>query len=244
MKSSRIESLILVAALVAPAAGCVSRPPTIAHVHIGHAVTGVHVTPEQKGYFSQAEERAREIDALARSAAAGNDLVAIKKDIATARTATMSNDSFGLKHALVMSANHITFAATSADASINLQQSAPLFARDIARVVERCELIALLANDVESSTSAGEAAVIAAEISKLAAANLEGEESDGDGKPGSTAAEYGIAQLKSQLDALVARENPPYVAVDQWYLFNLVRLPNGIWVFDKLGRGGNIEGYQ
>ena len=23
-----------------------------------------------------------------------------------------------------------------------------------------------------------------------------------------------------------------------------VRLPNGKWVFDKLGRGGNIEGYK
>jgi hypothetical protein len=34
------------------------------------------------------------------------------------------------------------------------------------------------------------------------------------------------------------------VTVDQWYLFNLVRLPNGKWVFDKLGRGGNIEGYK
>jgi len=27
-------------------------------------------------------------------------------------------------------------------------------------------------------------------------------------------------------------------------LFNLVRLPNGKWVFDKFKRGGNIEGYK
>ena len=43
---------------------------------------------------------------------------------------------------------------------------------------------------------------------------------------------------------MIGREKPPYVTVDQWYLFNLVRLPNGKWVFDKFGRGGNIEGYK
>ena len=143
-----------------------------------------------------------------------------------------------------MAANHITFAATSPDASLNLQQSAPVFANDIARVVERCELITLLGRDVAASTAVPEATVLAGEIKKLAAANLDGEDTDGDGKLGTTPAEYGVAQLRTQLDAMVARENPPYRTVDQWYLFNLVKLPNGRWVFDKLGRGGNIEGYQ
>ena len=224
--------------------GCVSHPPTIAHVHVGHAVTGVHVTPGQKGYFQQAEERARAAAEKARATSASQDLAEIKGFAAAIIAATESKEQFGLKHALVMAANHITFAATSPDASVNLQQSAPVFARNITRVVERCELIALLGKDVEASASVPEATVLAAEIYKLAAANLDGEDSDGDGKPGSTPAEYGVAQLRVELDALVARENPPYRTVDQWYLFNLVKLPNGRWVFDQLGRGGNIEGYQ
>ena len=111
-------------------------------------------------------------------------------------------------------------------------------------MVERCELITLLGKDVEASATVPEATVLTTEIRKLAAANLDGEDTDGDGKVGTTSAEYGIAQLRAQLDAIVARENPPYRTVDQWYLFNLVKLPNGRWVFDKLGRGGNIEGYQ
>ena len=49
---------------------------------------------------------------------------------------------------------------------------------------------------------------------------------------------------RAELQAMIARENPPYRTVDEWYLFNLVRLPNGRWVFDKLGRGGNIDGYK
>jgi hypothetical protein len=143
-----------------------------------------------------------------------------------------------------MSANHISFAATSPDASLNLQQAAPVFAKDIAHVVERCELIALLGRDVAASASVDEAAVLAAEIQKLTDANLSGVDADGDGKAGGTPAEFGVVQLRAVLDAMVARENPPYRTVDQWYLFNLVKLPNGRWVFDKLGRGGNIEGYQ
>ncbi len=56
--------------------------------------------------------------------------------------------------------------------------------------------------------------------------------------------EFGLLQLRKELEAVIAREKPPYVTVDQWYLFNLVRLPNGKWVFDKFGRGGNIDGYK
>ena len=236
---------LLAAILLAAAAGCVSHPPTIAHVHIGHAVTGVHVTPGQKGYFQQAEERAREAAEKAQRREASEDLAEIKALAASIMQATESKEQFGLKHALVMAANHITFAATSPDASLNLQQSAPAFARDITRVVERCELIALLGKDVAASDVGGRG------------------DGAGRGDPQARRREpgrrrhrrrrqgwappppsIGVAQLRAQLDAMVARENPPYRTVEQWYLFNLVKLPNGRWVFDKLGRGGNIEGYQ
>ena len=40
-------------------------------------------------------------------------------------------------------------------------------------------------------------------------------------------AEFGMKQLRAQLDGIIARESPPYRTVDQWFLFNLVRLPNG-----------------
>jgi hypothetical protein len=101
-----------------------------------------------------------------------------------------------------------------------------------------------LGKDVQSSTSIKEASVSVAEIAKLAQANLAGDDSNGDGVAGSVPSEYGLLQLRKELEAIVAHESPPYVTVDQWYLFNLVRLPNGRWVFDKLGRGGNIEGYK
>jgi hypothetical protein len=223
---------------------CVSRPPTIAHVHLGHALTGVHVTPGKQGYLLVAEKQAEDVYALAQKATTGADLAQLKADVAAAVNATNSTTEFGLKHSLVMASNHISFAATSPDASKNVQDAAPVFAHDTVRVVERCELIGLLGKDVAVSSSVKEAQLLAGEISLLAKANLEGEDADHDGVVGGNPAEFGMKQLRAELDGIIARENPPYRTVDQWYLFNLVKLPNGRWVFDKLGRGGNIDGYQ
>ncbi len=224
--------------------GCVTRAPTIAHVHLGHALTGVHVTPNREGYLLVAQTRAQEAQTFAQQAAASATLDDMKSRIAVAVAATSSDENFGLKQSLVLAANHVSFAATSEDASVNVQQSAPVFAHDIARVVERCELIALLGKDVAAAKSPQEATIAIEEIAKLTGANLAGEDADGDGKIGTTPAEYGIRQLRSEFDVMIARESPPYRTVDQWYLFNLVRLPGGRWVFDKLNRGGNIEGYK
>lgn len=240
MMRSAVTLVVLMLAL----GGCTSRPPTIAHVHIGHAITGVHVTPNQEGYLVTAEHRAGQTVEFTRLAASSSDLADIKKNVAAAVKATDSDADFGVKQAIVMAANHITFAATSDDASVNVQRAAPKFASDITRVVERCELIVLLGKDVASSTSPEDAAVSVAELGKLAQANVAGDDSNGDGVVGSAPSEYGLAQLRKELQAMIARENPPYVTVPQWYLFNLVRLPNGRWVFDKLGRGGNIDGYK
>ena len=239
----RLAALVMVLSLLG-AVGCTTRPPTIAHVHIGHAITGVHVTPNQEGYLVTAERRGGEAVEFTRVAAGSTDLAVIKQNVAAAVKATDSENEFGVKQAIVMAANHITFAATSDDATVNVQQAAPIFAAHITRVVERCELIDLLGKDVAASTSAQEAGVSVVELGKLTQANVSGDDANGDGVVGSIPSEYGLVQLRKELEAMIARENPRYVTVPQWYLFNLVRLPNGRWVFDKLGRGGNIDGYK
>jgi hypothetical protein len=240
----RAAAVLCTLAALSGLGGCVSHQPTIAHVHIGHAITGVHVTPNQEGYLVTAERRGGQAVDYGKRAATSTDLAQIKQDIAAAVKATDSEDDFGVKQAIVMAANHITFAATSDDASLNVQHSAPTFANDITRVVERCELIVLLGKDVAASTSVKDATVAVAELNKLTQANVAGEDSNGDGALGSAPSEYGLVQLRKELEAMIAREHPAYVTVPQWYLFNLVRLPNGKWVFDRLGRGGNIDGYK
>jgi hypothetical protein len=245
MRTPRLQTLLALAAALPFAAGCVSRrPPTVAHVHIGHAITGVHVTPNKEGYLVSAERRAQETLDYTTQAVNSHDLAEIKHDIDLAAHATLSDEDFGVKESIVMAVNHVTFAATSDDATLNVQKSAPQFASDATRVIERCDLIALLSKDVQASATVNEAQVSVGEIARLARANLSGDDSNGDGVVGSVPSEYGLLQLRKELEAMIARERPPYVTVDQWYLFNLVRLPNGRWVFDKFGRGGNIEGYK
>jgi predicted butyrate kinase (DUF1464 family) len=224
--------------------GCIVRPPTIAHVHIGHAVTAVHVTPGHEGYLSVAELRANEAYAAATSANADADLRQLKAHIAAVVDATDSVDNFGVRESVTMAANHISFAATSADASDNVIRFAPTFATDTAAVVERCNYIDLLGKDVASAGSLKDASLLAEEILKLARANVDGSDSNGGAATGSASSKYGLVQLRAEVQAMLDREKPSYRTVDQWYLFNLVRLPNGRWVFDKLGRGGTIDGYK
>jgi hypothetical protein len=223
---------------------CVTRPPTIAHVHIGHALTGVHVTPGHKGYILVAEERADEVLHAVENAGHATDLSALKTQIALAEHNNDDEDNFGLKQSLIMAANHISFAATSPDATDNLIRFAPTFKSDIAAVVERCDYLDLLGKDVAASASLPEAALVVQEMLKAARANVEGDAANGAGTKGAVPATYGMAQIRAELQAMIARENPPYRTVDDWYLFNLVRLPNGQWVFDRLGRGGSIDGYK
>jgi hypothetical protein len=225
--------------------GCVTaRPPTIAHVHIGHALTGVHVTPDHKGYVLVAEKRADEALEAARRAGSAQDLVEMKADVVAALHATDSEEDFGVRQSLILAANHISFAATSPDASDNVIAFAPEFKTNIAAVVGRCDYILLLGKDVAATTSLPQASLIVQELLKAVQANVQGDDSTKSGARGSIPADYGMLQLRDQLTAMIARENPPYRTVDEWYLFNLVRLPNGRWVFDKLSRGGNIDGYK
>ena len=244
MRASRYFSHTAAACCLAALCGCFVRPPTIADVHIGHAVTGVHVTPDHKGYLQVAQLRAEQARDAADKATQDGDLPHLKADIALVLEASDSSSDFGLKQSLIMGANHISFAATSEDASANVIRSAPVFAADISSVVGRCDYIDLLGRDVAGARSFREARLVADEISKLTRANVDGDDSNNDGVVGSTPSEFGMKQLWAEVQAMIAREKPPYRTVDQWYLFNLVRLPNGRWVFDKFSRGGNIDGYK
>jgi len=232
------------AMIAAATAACVTRPPTIAHVHIGHAITGVHVTPGHQGYVEVAMGRARETLADAQRASEATGLAGLKSAVAEALSATDDPENFGVKQSLIMAANHISFAATSADASANVAHFAPAFKDDISAVIGRCDYIELLGKDVAASTSMNDARLLVQEILASARANVDGADPRGTGIRGAAPADYGVAQLREEVLEMVARERPTYRTVDEWYLFNLVRLPNGRWVFDKLGRGGNIDGYK
>ena len=231
--------------------GCASKPPTIAHTHIGHVMTGWRDTPGQAGLFVVAENKANEALQFANNASkAKGDLSAIKKNILESIAATdvptahkeyeasHSHKSYGVKQALTGAVDHIKFAANSDDASQNVKTSVEEFAKNANAVLGRCDIISTLGNDIQSSNSLEEANILTQEVLQLVEANLNGVDANNNGIKGDQPDEYGIIDLRQQLQAMIARENPPYTTVDTWYLFNLIRLPSGKWMFQESSQGG------
>lgn len=251
--------LIKVLAALLLLSGCATKTPTIAHTHIGHAMDGWFDTPNQTGLFVSAENAAQAAVETAEAAkAAQPNLTRIKYNIAQvlsytspyyhASEASFEKKQYGVKNALAEAAHHVIFAAESADASANVRSSALQFSDNANYVLIRCDLITLLGDEILNSTSAEEASILSNELLKLTRANLDGDDSDGNGIIGSTPEEYGLKQLRVELLAMIDREDPVYSTVDTWYLFNLIRLPSGEWIFNKRsgssdGGGGGSGGY-
>ncbi len=248
----RLGWLIILIVTIALTSGCASKPPTIAHTHIGHAMTAWHDTPGQDGLMVVADKKAREAKAHADKAGLTSArLDQLKQKIAKVLNATdlpgstVDNmASYGLKQALIGAVDHVTYAADSSDATQNVKKFASSFSINATDVIDRCDLITALGNDIISSESREEAGILFQEVVSLANANLMGIDSNGDGKIGGSPDEYGVRQLGSDLQKMIDNEDPPYSTVDRWYLFNLIRLPSGEWIFqqkydwDDTGGGG------
>ena len=225
------------------ASGCTSRAPTIAHVHLGHAITGATDTPNNIGYLVYSERQAQTALTEADSAvSAYPSLERMRSDTQAVNETTNTSDKYPLVVAVRTAADHIKFAAQSADASENLKQGYARIREITEGIIVRSEVIDRYARDAATNGSNGEVQVLTVEIQKLAYANLNGQDVDGDGKIGTTDREYGVLQIRREIDALIARENPPYTTVDRWYLFNLIKLPTGEWMFRRSG-GDQSKGY-
>lgn len=233
---------ILVALLLL--SSCATRAPTIAHAHIGHAMDGWAETSNQVGLLVTAENAARAaVNESEAAVAEKKDLARIKFNIAQIISHTNPNyfDSqpsterkrYGVKNALAETAHHITFAAKSPDASANVINSAQQFSRNTNYLLNRCDTITLLANEVLKSQSAEEANILSGELLKLTRANLYGDDSNGDGIIGSVPEEYGLKQLRDELLTMINREGSNYRTVDTWYLLNLIKLDTGVWVYKE-----------
>lgn len=226
--------------------GCVGNQiPTIAHTHIGHALEGWHDTPEQDGLFVTAEhEAAKALVAAERATTPGRSVSDIKADLEEVLSATAppdatkeQNQTFGVKNSLSLAASHIGFAAESGDVSDNIRVAAAGFGGKAVGVLQRCDLIASLVGDVRVSEYQDEASLMAVEIHKLALANVQGSDLNGDGVIGGSADEFGLLQLRKEIEAMIAAE-PEYKPVERWFLFNLIRLPSGEWIFRRMRRDG------
>ncbi len=215
--------------------GCTHQTPSIAHIHVGHAVTGAHDTPGHVGYFTLAETQARRAWRIAQAldAPSNQSLAHIKRSVSDINAITNTRGSYPLARSIREAADHIEFAAKSDDASENIKAGYREFQQTILPVLYRSSLIASFHAQMRDATTVEEAQFLAGEISALVRANLYGYDADGNGAVGNSTGELGVVQITQALQALIAGESPPYTTVDKWYLFNLIRLPSGEWMFRR-----------
>ncbi len=260
MKYKQLTGFILLSGVLLLGMGCASQAPTISHVHIGHVVDGWETTPDQAGLIVTAENFAQTAyEAAERAAQTDATLESRKRDVELLVAATYpeysgkkqnSDDGniqtaeFGIRTAMNQAARHIEFSANSDDSSANVRAGARQFTVNSQAVIDRCDIIAALGTDLLGVDSAEQANMLTAELVNLTRANLYGEDLNGDGViGGQNPDEYGLEQLAVEIQDMIARENPPYSTVEQWYLFNLVRLENGKWIFRKNASGKKGASY-
>jgi len=229
---------VLIVASVGSTA-CSTQAPTIAHVHIGHAITGHASTPKQVGYFQLAEEQAVAAVAVVDEF---DSSVALDRQLETLWATMKFGDEFSFNQVLQEASNHMVYAANSEDASANVRAGANEFEAAIQGMLVRTDLIELYINETKNSSSAEETMQYAEEVATLVRTNLNGEDIDNNGQIGDTPEEYGIRQLRRDIDTMIAAENPPYRTVDRWFLFNLIRMPSGDWIFRR-NKSGTSTGY-
>lgn len=242
MRTNAFRAAVIAAALLL-SQGCTTTAPTIAHVHVGHAITGANNTPNKQGYFVLAESLAERGMILAQSLQSNTSSTEnLRAGLQEINQLLNLQQPWALTSALREAANHITFAADSKDASANVMRGAKAFEQSIEGILFRNNLISLYAVDAQSAKSNSELATLAQEVAALAVANVQGTDANNNGTIGDSPREFGMYQLRANLDAMVAGEDPPYRTVDRWYLFNLIRLPSGDWIFNR-NKGGSSRGY-
>jgi hypothetical protein len=231
--------LLLAAGLIS----CASDAPSVAHVHVGHVISGHKDTPTQEGFFVLAEKKANDALVIVDKMDLENDGQAfLLGNIETIDQILNKDGDYTIARALQESSNHLVFAADSPDSSASLKLGAKKFTISLQGVLSRIDLVNLYVKDAQSASDVEELRQYAEGIRQLVRENVNGVDADGNGTIGNSGEEAGLIQLREVLDEILAAESPTYRTVDRWYLFNLIRLPNGDWIFNR-GKSGKGAGY-
>lgn len=220
--------------------------PTIAHVHIGHAITAWNETPGRQGLLVVAELAAVTADTnsqLMLKSARDGDVdrakqflrqIAIAIDPQTYDPNGQDN-GFGVRRGTAEAMTHLKLSAGVLDATSNVRRTVSqtnVYAQDI---LDRADELTTYLDVGLQSNDAVELEIIAEEVALLVRAIAGGPEYPDI---------YGLYNLRKDIEDMIARENPPYETVDSYFLFNLVRLPDGQWGFgSRRGRGAAGVGY-
>ena len=229
--------------------GCGRTLPLISHAHVGHALSAWRDTPDEQGLFVVAEQEItiawQQAQAARQTSATGarKHVAGVIHALDPEKQATGPGLGYGGIRALTGAANHVEFASTSDDASRNIVKGAEAFVKQTAVVIENLKLAVDVAILAQKSSDA-ELSGLTAELEQIINRSLNGTDVDGNGSIGNTTEEFGLMQIRQQLEEMLARENPPYQPISRRYLLGLVKMPSGRWVYSFEGsRGASYSRY-
>ena len=228
---ARQAALTILTAMVL--AGCTMQRPLVSHAHVGHALTTWHDTPGREGLMTVAdadlkvaEEQAKLACAspLAGSEHARNVLHALVPEA----TDGGAGSGYGALRALMGTIEHLEFAATSADASLNLVAAVAELSAHGESIHSRLEVAADLAQNLNAASGADRVDRCSQLQRELAVAIHGGV--TGPGRGGFQSIGFN-ALHQSLTDALERERDPAYEPVPRRYVLGLVRLPTGKWEY-------------
>ncbi|MFT6301460.1 MAG: hypothetical protein ACI9XK_000424 [Granulosicoccus sp.] len=219
--------------------------PTIAHIHIGHAITGWPQAPNKQGLLVAAELAAIKAAAsseLMLKAARGGDMERAQKylnDVAIAVDpgflSGIPSNEYGLRKSASEAITHLQLASEVEDASTNVQRTVAANVVKAQDLIDRSDELLAFLNAGAKAQNIEEMEIISEEIVRTLKRIAGGPDS---------LDSYSLYNFREDIEAMVEREEPPYKTVESYYLFNLVKLPDGQWGFaSRSSRGSAGAGY-
>lgn len=204
--------------------GCVTVDlPSVAHVHVGHAITSWTDTPGNRGLFDVAQAEAAVAAEHAGYAVEGaRDPAAVRLHLGhvlhaadPAKEPAGPGTGYGLLRAIEGCVAHLGYANEVRDAGANLRAGLPKVLAVLQPLQHEARAVAALAAEGRRSTDVAQAAAFAQEVRQRSEHLL-----------------VRLALARQQLASVLAAEQPPYRTLPRRFLFGLFRLPSGDWVFD------------
>ena len=201
----------------APAAPRVKVPTGVVGTHLGHVVIAFGDTPNGRGLLPTALAEAQiAIQHAALAARAPTNLDAMKlhaghviNALDPSILATGPGLGYGVKRASLGVAMHVDLAATAAGASPNVVAHANHVATSARNTAQRCDQAIALAQRIQATTSAADAAALVNQLVSLTQQLVAGVDTNGDGRVTWEVGEGGLQQAQEHVTLLLAGEHLP-----------------------------------
>lgn len=217
--------------------GCTTQTPLVSHAHVGHALTGWHDTPEQQGLMVVASKDLKLAEQEAAMACsnpqpyrgAGHLSNVINALVPEAQPDGPAS-GYGAIRALMGTVEHLEYAATSPDSSLNLVAAVAQLSVHGESIHARLKVAVELAQHLLTA-SPSDWPDYCEQLRKELRVAIHG----GVAGPGSDRGGFhsiGFDALHGELMAALEREqDPTYTPVPRRYVLGLVRMPSGLWQY-------------